>query len=87
MTTMIDKTGIQEHTQLYNEVQLAVEGYLFNLNGELPTNMYEDFLHEFEKSLLTYIMKYTRNNQSKAAQMLGLNRGTLRTKLKTHGLL
>jgi Fis family transcriptional regulator len=32
-------------------------------------------------------MKYTRNNQSEAARMLGLSRGTLRTKLKKFGLL
>ncbi len=87
MTTLIHKTGGQEHTPLYNEVQLAVENYLLTLDGELPTNLYGDFLHEFERPLLNYIMKYTRNNQSKAAQMLGLNRGTLRTKLKVHGLL
>ncbi|MDO4449476.1 MAG: DNA-binding transcriptional regulator Fis [Moraxella sp.] len=75
------------HTPLYQEVQTAVENYLSHLNGERPTNMYEIFLSEFEKPLLIHIMKHTRNNQSKAAQMLGLNRGTLRTKLKTHGLL
>lgn len=77
----------QRHTPLYQEVQTAVENYLSHLNGEQPTNMYEIFLSEFEKPLLTHIMKHTRNNQSKAAQMLGLNRGTLRTKLKIHGLL
>lgn len=74
-------------TVLHDEVTKAVEHYLTHLNGENTANMYEIFLHEFEKPLLMTVMKHTRNNQSKAAQMLGLNRGTLRTKLKTHGLL
>lgn len=77
----------QETTPLYDEVKKAAESYLMHLHGEQATNMYETFLHEFEKPLLVAVMKHTRNNQSKAAQTLGLNRGTLRTKLKTHGLL
>ena len=78
---------IQETTPLHDEVKKAVESYLMHLNGENTTNMYEIFLHELERPLLVTVMRHTRNNQSKAAQMLGLNRGTLRTKLKTHVLL
>jgi Fis family transcriptional regulator len=37
--------------------------------------------------LLQAVMRYNGNNQSKASNMLGLNRGTLRTKLKQYGLL
>lgn len=85
--TPFSGTDTQESTSLHTEVKQAVEAYLANLNGEHTTNMYETFLHEFEKPLLMVIMKHVRNNQSKAAQILGLNRGTLRTKLKTHGLL
>jgi Fis family transcriptional regulator len=44
-------------------------------------------LAEVEAPLLEEIMHYTRNNQTKASQMLGLNRGTLRKKLKQYGLL
>lgn len=77
----------QETTPLHDEVKKAVGSYLIHLNGENTTNMYEIFLHELERPLLVTVMRHTRNNQSKAAQMLGLNRGTLRTKLKTHGLL
>lgn len=87
MTPIPSTMTQQENTPLYNEVKKMVESYFMHLNGEQTTNMYETFLHEFEKPLLVTIMRHTRNNQSKAAQMLGLNRGTLRTKLKTHGLL
>jgi Fis family transcriptional regulator len=40
-----------------------------------------------EAPLLEQVMQYTRNNQTKASNMLGLNRGTLRKKLKQYGLL
>ena len=44
-------------------------------------------LSEIEAPLLEEVMKYTRNNQTRASQMLGLNRGTLRKKLKQYDLL
>jgi Fis family transcriptional regulator len=42
---------------------------------------------QVEEPLLTAVMSYTRGNQSKASEMLGLNRGTLRKKLREHKLL
>jgi Fis family transcriptional regulator len=44
-------------------------------------------MSEVEAPLLEAVMRYTRKNQSRASIMLGLNRGTLRTKLKLYGLL
>jgi Fis family transcriptional regulator len=44
-------------------------------------------LEEVEPPLLRAVLRHTRNNQSKAARMLGLSRGTLRKKLKQYGLL
>ncbi len=51
------------------------------------TGVYQMVLAEVEAPLLEEIMEYTRNNQTKASIMLGLNRGTLRKKLKQYGLL
>lgn len=72
---------------LHAHVEHAVQQHLSTLNGETPSQLYELFLGEFEKPLLVSILRYTHGNQSKAAQILGLNRGTLRTKLKAYDLL
>ena len=61
--------------------------YFANLKGEEPTNVYDFFLDEIEEPLLTVVMKYVRGNQSEAARILNLSRGTLRAKLKKFGLL
>ncbi|HGX93271.1 MAG TPA: Fis family transcriptional regulator [Candidatus Tenderia sp.] len=42
---------------------------------------------ELEHGLFTAVLEHTRGNQSKAAELLGINRSTLRKKLRTHGLL
>jgi Fis family transcriptional regulator len=68
-------------------VERAMEDYFSHLDGQTCTDLYQLVLQEVEDPLLTAVMKYTRNNQSKASEMLGLNRGTLRKKLKLYNLL
>jgi Fis family transcriptional regulator len=71
---------------LRNEVKKAVRNYLQTLNGQDSTDVYDLVLSELEKPLLEEIMTYTRGNQTRAANMLGINRGTLRKKLKRYGM-
>ncbi len=68
-------------------VERAVSNYFEHLEGHDVTDVYEMVLAEVEAPLLEVVMKYTRHNQTKAANVLGLNRGTLRKKLKQYGLL
>ena len=68
-------------------VEKAVNNYFQHLDGQDVTDVYEMVLSEVEAPLLEVVMKYTRHNQTKAANVLGLNRGTLRKKLKQYGLL
>ncbi|MCX2983345.1 DNA-binding transcriptional regulator Fis [Halieaceae bacterium IMCC14734] len=75
------------HSQLRNSVTRSVREYLSQLDGQLATDVYQMVLAEVEAPLLEEIMNYTRGNQTKASRMLGLNRGTLRKKLKQCGLL
>lgn len=72
---------------LRNSVERAVANYFEHLDGHDVTDVYEMVLAEVEAPLLEVVMKYTRHNQTKAANVLGLNRGTLRKKLKQYGLL
>ena len=61
--------------------------YFEQLDGENPTDIYNMVLKEVELPLLEIVMKQCDDNQSKASKILGINRGTLRTKLKEHNLL
>jgi len=72
---------------LHDSVRQAVESYFSQLKGEAPVNLYELVMAEIEAPLMEAVMEYTRNNQSRAAILLGLSRGTLRKKLKIYGLL
>jgi Fis family transcriptional regulator len=56
------------------------------LDGHEPAHLYQLVLQEVERPLLESVMEYTRGNQSKASIVLGLNRGTLRKKLKQYDI-
>ena len=65
-------------------VHKALDEYFKDLDGEQPHAVYEMLLSCMEKPLLEYIMNRAGGNQSKAAETLGLNRNTLRKKLKQY---
>ncbi|MDX9952116.1 MAG: Fis family transcriptional regulator [Methylophilaceae bacterium] len=67
-------------------VKAALDEYFRNLDGEPPHAVYDMVLHCMEKPLLEYVMHRAGGNQSKAAEILGLNRNTLRKKLQQHDL-
>ena len=62
--------------------QSALEDYFRKLNGTAPGDLYDLVLSEVERPLFRTVMAYTEGNQSRAAEILGINRGTLRKKLK-----
>jgi Fis family transcriptional regulator len=72
---------------LRGAVTQIMRHYFATLKGEEPRNVYDFFLDEIEEPLLIIVMKQTRNNQSEAARMLGISRGTLRSLLKKFGML
>ncbi|HKQ29928.1 MAG TPA: DNA-binding transcriptional regulator Fis [Burkholderiales bacterium] len=65
-------------------VKQTMERYFSELNGEKVTGVYDMVLHEMEKPLLEIVMRHTKGNQVRAADILGINRNTLRKKLKQH---
>jgi Fis family transcriptional regulator len=77
---------VQEQS-LRSSVESTMENYFRHLDGQSVTDVYDMVLQEVEAPLLEIVMKNTRQNQTKAAELLGLNRGTLRKKLKRYSLL
>jgi len=72
-------------TPLRDEVSKAMRKYFNQLDQKnLPIDVYKLVLKEVEPPLLNAVMEFSNNNQSKAAKILGINRTTLRTKLKKY---
>ena len=75
----------QPNEALSQHVVGAVKSYLGAMNSkDLNLNMYQLIVEEVEAPLFRTVMEMTRYNQSKAARVLGVSRGTLRTKLKRY---
>ena len=82
---MIDQEQ-QEISQLTHAVKHSIRRYLYELDGTQPSEMYTMVLRQVEVPLLEAVLEHTRGNQSRAAEYLGLNRGTLRKKLRMYNL-
>lgn len=72
--------------ELANSVRLSLEQYFKDLDGQPPHAVYDMVLSCVEKPLLEHIMQHAAGNQSKAADILGLNRNTLRKKLQQYNI-
>jgi Fis family transcriptional regulator len=68
-------------------VRESLQGYFRDLDGETPDGMYEMVVRLVERPMLEVVMSQASNNQSRAAEWLGLNRNTLRKKLVEHKML
>lgn len=63
-------------------IRKAIGSYLNDLDGEKPGYLYDMVISSVEKPLIEVAMQYTKGNQTQAAELLGINRNTLRQKLK-----
>lgn len=75
-----------DNVSLNGTIKNMLEDYFNELDGHPPADLYQMVLQEIEQPLLETVLHYTRGNQSKAAVLLGLNRGTLRKKLKQYDM-
>ena len=80
-------TRLGDSKPLRDITEQPLKEYFRNLNGHSPVELYDFVLKEIELPLFRTVMDYTRGNQSRAASILGINRGTLRKKLKNYGLM
>ena len=99
--TSINKTSIKKHSlvrsgsstirvknrPLRDHTEEALQKYFGDLNGHRPGDLYELVLGEVEEPLFKTVLDYTKGNQSVAAEILGINRATLRKKLRHYQLL
>jgi Fis family transcriptional regulator, factor for inversion stimulation protein len=78
--------GNSHELPLRNHAERALTDYLASLNGHRPARLYDLVLREVEEPLFRTVLDYADGNQSQAAVILGINRGTLRKKLREFGL-
>ncbi|MGH8320888.1 MAG: DNA-binding transcriptional regulator Fis [Gammaproteobacteria bacterium] len=69
---------------LRDYAEKTLRRYFAELDGHDPSDLYEFVLGEIEPPLLKTLMDYTRGNQSRASEILGINRSTLRKKLRQY---
>lgn len=82
-----DLKAIKDKKPLHKHTEDALNRYFASLNGERPGDLYGLVMGEVERPLFKAVMDYTQGNQSQAAGILGINRGTLRKKLRTYSLI
>jgi Fis family transcriptional regulator len=71
---------------LRTHTEQALDSYFTSLNGHRPGHLYDLVMREVEEPLFRAVLGYAEGNQSRAADILGINRGTLRKKLKSYGI-
>jgi len=72
---------------LHKHTEDALNQYFASLNGDRPGDLYDLVMGEVERPLFKAVLDYTDGNQSLAAGILGINRGTLRKKLRSYSLI
>lgn len=85
--TLADPSDSAQPQPLREAVEMAMRRYFEHLDGSQTTDLYAMVMAEVEAPLLSCVMEHTDGNQTRAADVLGLNRGTLRKKLKLYGLI
>ena len=72
--------------EIRRSVEKSLDEYFRKLDGEQPHGIYDMVITNVERSLLAMIMSRASGNQTQAADMLGMNRNTLRSKLSKYGI-
>lgn len=78
--------GHDKESLLRSHTERVLHDYFASLNGHRPARLYNLVMREVELPLFRAVLEYADGNQSRAAVILGINRGTLRKKLRTLGL-
>jgi Fis family transcriptional regulator len=76
----------ERENELSSTVRKMMKQYFKDLDGEKPSGIYNMVVNCVEKPLLEVVMYHAQGNQTRAAELLGINRNTLRKKLQEHGI-
>jgi Fis family transcriptional regulator, factor for inversion stimulation protein len=93
MPSQTEKTMLNTMTQATKEYNVrdsihhTLTNYFSLLGNQQPSEVYNMVIAEVEQPMIQAVMTYTRNNQSRAAIIMGLSRGTLRKLLKKYGFI
>ena len=77
---------INGSNEICRTVEKSLDEYFRKLDGESPHGIYDMVITNVERALITTVMQRANGNQTQAADMLGMNRNTLRTKLAKYGI-
>jgi len=78
--------SVARESELSSCVRRVMKQYFKDLDGESPIDVYDMVLVNIEKPMLEVVLSHVQGNQTRAAELLGLNRNTLRKKLHQHGI-
>lgn len=86
ITMTPETTTTSQTSSLRDSVKASLQHYFAQLDGHTPANIYDMVIAEVEKPLLEEVLQFTKGNQSKAAKILGISRGTLRKKMAIYDI-
>lgn len=75
-----------DDTPLKKCVNEELKAYFTMLDGQEPSDLHDLVIGQVEEALIRFVLERCKSNRSRAAEILGINRGTLRKKLKEHGI-
>ena len=81
------KTRLNGSNEICRSVDRSLDEYFKRLDGETPTGVYDMVIGHVERALLASMLERAQGNQTQAADMLGMNRTTLRAKLAKYKLI
>ena len=76
--------GSDKHSEIAECVRKNLEKYFRDLEGAKPGPVYDMVLHAVEKPMIEIVLEQAAGNQTEAAEVLGINRNTLRKKIQFH---
>lgn len=82
MTLLSDKKPASQ--ALSTHVTLTLKNYFETLEGEVPSDVYQMVISQVERPLIEFVLNETAFNQSRSAEILGINRNTLRKKMQLY---